>query len=377
MRNFLIGLSVSVLVLFSAFGGALADRLFVIRPLDKILERKDEDESHPRGSSQAQHNPGGVIEVVEKVGPAVVTVAVVGQTQGRIVFDSFNFGFTQEEPQTIQQDIGSGFIVDGEKGIVVTNKHVVARDGVEYVVIDKDGNEYKVEKLYRDPINDLAILRIASEKGLQTIDLGDSDNLKVGQGVVIIGTALGEFRQTVTTGVISGLGRGINAGAGGGGSVERIDNVIQTDAAINPGNSGGPMLDLNGRVIGVSVAVAGGAQNIGFAIPINVVKESLNNFEETGSFERVQLGIKYRMLDKDVALLNEVPSGAYVVEVMKDSLAEKNGILPGDILVRLGDERISEVDGGLAGLIGKLKVGEMIEVELWRQGESLKKNIKL
>ncbi len=377
MRNFLIGLAVSVVVLFSAVGGALADRLFVIRPLDRLV--KQGQGSAGQGQAQGQPVQGrqrDVVGVVEEVSPAVVTVAVVGQTQGKIVFDSFNFGFRQEEPETVQQDIGSGFVVDGKEGIVVTNKHVVARDGVRYIVIDKDGDEHEVMNLYRDPVNDLAILKIKSEKELMAISLGDSDLLKVGQSVVVIGTALGEFRHTVTTGVISGLGRGINAGDGVSG-VERLDNVIQTDAAINPGNSGGPLLDINGKVVGVSVAVAGGAQNIGFAIPINVVKESLNNFKETGSFDRVQLGVKYKTIEKEVALLNDVPAGAYVVEVIKGSLAEKNGILVGDILVKLDEQNIVEVDGGLAGLIGKLKVGEKIKLELWRKGEILNKNIKL
>jgi serine protease Do len=375
MKNFLIGLMVSVIVLFSAFGGALADRLFVIKPLDKIFKRS---EVVVEEKVKILSEDGGVVEVVERVSPAVVTVAVIGQTQGRIVFDAFEFfGFRQEEPEIVQQDIGSGFVVDGQEGVVVTNKHVVARDGVKYVVIDKEGEEYEVKDLYRDPVNDLAILKIEAEKSLEAITLGDSDLLKVGQRVIAIGTALGEFRHTVTTGVISGLGRGISAGNGSLGSLEKIDDVIQTDAAINPGNSGGPLLDINGRVIGVNVAVAGGGENIGFAIPINVVRESLDNFKETGSFDRVQLGVKYRMIDKDVALLNDVPAGAYIVEVMEDSVAAKNGVLVGDIIIKLENEGVVEVDGGLAGLIGKLKVGENIKIELWRNGQILVLNIKL
>ena len=386
MKNFLIGVSVSLVVLFSAFGGALADRLFVIKPLDYVdsrLRGNDGGRMEDEGQGSADLRPGqiqqrdGVVEVVEKVGSSVVTVAMVGKTSGRIVFDAFDFfGFRQEEPETVQQDIGSGFMVDGEEGIVVTNKHVVARTGVKYVVIDKDDEEYEVEDLYRDPVNDLAILKIKSEKKLESVSLGDSDSLKVGQSVIAIGTALGEFRHTVTTGVISGLGRGINAGNGFSG-MEKLDNVIQTDAAINPGNSGGPLLNAIGEVVGVSVAVAGGAENIGFAIPINVVKESLDNFKETGSFDRVQLGVKYRMIDKDTAILNDVPAGAYIVEVVAGSLAEKNEVLVGDILVKLDDQKIAEVNGGLAGLVGKLKVGERIKLEIWRKGESLKKEIGL
>jgi serine protease Do len=382
MRNFLIGLSISLVVLFSAFGGALADRLFVIKPLDRVLKRNNDELSRTLVSVGSDEASVSAVDVVEKVSAGVVTVAIEGQIGGKIVFDSFNFGFRQEDPQTVQQDIGSGFVVsatadrDSKGGIVVTNKHVVGRNGVSYKVIDSDGVEYEVEKLYKDPVNDLAILKIKSEEELEAIDLGDSDGLKVGQEVVAIGTALGKFRHTVTTGVISGLGRGISAGNGVSG-MERLDDVIQTDAAINPGNSGGPLLNLNGEVIGVSVAVAGGAQNIGFAIPINVVKESLNNFKETGSFDRVELGIKYKTIEKEVALLNDVPAGAYVVEVIMDSLAEKNDILVGDILTTIDDQKISEVGGGLAGLIGKLKAGGKIKVELWRKGESVVKNIRL
>lgn len=375
MKNFLIGLTVSLVILFSAFGGALADRLFVIKPLDSIFKRRD---VVVEGEIRVLSEDDSVVRVVDEVSPAVVTVAVIGQTSGKIVFDAFEFfGFRQEEPEIVQQDIGSGFVVDGKEGIVVTNKHVVAKEGVKYVVIDKEGKEYEVKDLYKDPVNDLAILKIEIDKDLKEVVLGDSDILKVGQKVVAIGTALGKFRHTVTTGVISGLGRGINAGNGSSGSLERIDNVIQTDAAINPGNSGGPLLDIRGRVVGVSVAVVGGAENIGFAIPINVIRESLESFKETGSFDRVQLGVKYRMIDKDVAILNDVPAGAYVMEVIRSSLAEKNGILIGDIIVKVDDEKIVEINGGLAGLIDKLKIGEIIKIELWRRGESFSLDVKL
>jgi serine protease Do len=378
MKNFLVGLTVSLLILFSAFGGALADRLFVIKPLDRLVKRDSELSSGlTKDQVRIVEDEGAVVGVVDEVGPAVVTVAVVGQTQGKIVFDSFDFfKFRQEEPEVVQRDIGSGFVVDGDKRMVVTNRHVVNRDGVKYVVIDQDGEEFEVKEMYKDPVNDLAILQLGGETKLTGVGLGDSDKLKVGQRVVAIGTALGEFRQTVTTGVVSGLGRGISAGSGFSG-VERLDNVIQTDAAINPGNSGGPLLSILGKVVGVNVAVAGGAENIGFAIPINVVRESLKNFEETGSFERVQLGVKYRMIDKDVALLNDVPAGAYIVEVVKDSVAYKNEILVGDILVSLDGEKVSEVEGGLASMVGKLKTGKRIEIEIFRDGKILEKSIRL
>ena len=173
----------------------------------------------------------------------------------------------------------------------------------------------------------------------------------------------------MTTGVISGLGRGIMAGDPLGYSVEHLDNIIQTDAAINPGNSGGPLLNSVGQVIGVNVAVAGNAENIGFAIPINVVIDSLENFEATGKFERAFLGVEYRMLNKETALLNDVPEGAYVVVVVGESSAEVAGLLRGDILMEFEGEKLSGIKGGLAGAIGGKKVGDKIRLKYWRNGE--------
>lgn len=224
-----------------------------------------------------------------------------------------------------------------------------------------------MKKIYRDPANDLAILQI-DVKNLQAVEFGDSDKLKVGQSVIAVGTALGEFRHTVTTGVISGLGRGITAGDGLGGLAERLDNVIQTDAAINPGNSGGPLMNSSGQVIGVDVAVAEGANNIGFALPINVVKESLKNFEATGKFSRPFLGVQYRMIPKQTALLNDVPAGALVMEVVQNSGADKAGLKAGDILTKFDGTDLTALpeSSTLSSLIGKKKVGDKVSVDYVR-----------
>jgi serine protease Do len=200
------------------------------------------------------------------------------------------------------------------------------------------------------------------------LELGDSSQIKVGHFVVAIGTALGEFRHTVTTGVVSGLGRGIQAGSAFGGFVEELDNVIQTDAAINPGNSGGPLLNSLGQVIGVNVAVAQGGQNIGFALPINVVKDSLRNFNQTGQFERPYLGVRYRMISEEAALVNSVPQGAYVVQVVDDSPAADAGIEAGDIVVRMNNRPVKDEPGGLAAIINSQRVGEVVEVTVYRDG---------
>ncbi len=314
-----------------------------------------------------------VIDVVDRVSPSVVTIGISStQTRGQMFqidpFDPFNvFQQPQGSPQKIEQDIGSGFIVSAE-GLIVTNKHVVGETGAKYRVITKDDKTYDVQKIYRDPANDLAILKI-NATGLKPIEMGDSSQLKVGQFALAIGTALGEFRNTVTTGVVSGLGRGITAGSPFEGLGEKLDNVIQTDAAINPGNSGGPLLNSSGQVIGVNTAIAQGGQNIGFALPINVVKDALNNFNTSGQFARPFLGVRYKTVTKDLALLNDVPEGAYIVEVVSGSPASKAGLQNGDIITKIDSQRISGTDGEVAQIIGKKKVGDVITLTYWREGK--------
>jgi len=323
-----------------------------------------------------------VIEAVEKVSPSVVTVGM-SKTQvfgGSFNFDPFDpfsiFRMPQKQEQ-IEQNIGTGFVI-AKDGLIVTNKHVVADTEASYKVLTKDDQSLKVEKIYRDPVNDLAILKVSPPAGgLKPIELGDSSNLKVGQFVIAIGTALGEFKNTVTTGVISGLGRGITAGSPFEGYVERLDDVIQTDAAISPGNSGGPLLNSAGQVIGVNVAVASQGENIGFALPINIVKESLTNFNQTGQFSRPFLGVRYRMIGRDLAILNEVPQGAYIVEVVSGSPAEKADLEQGDIITKVEGQALKEEDGGLAKIINQKKVGDSLSLEIWRDGKTLTVRVTL
>lgn len=361
MRKIII-LSVLVVVIVSFLGGALSDRLFVVKPLDYLFPRAGGSQTIA-GQKQVVSEESAVIDVVKKSSPAVVTIAVQTPKQRVLEFDPFS-GFGVRE-QGGQQDLATGFIVSSD-GLIVTNKHVVSTQGVSYKAITKDGKEYDVKKIYRDPSNDLALVRIDAQN-LPIMDLGDSDNLQVGQLTIAIGTPLGEFRQSVTTGVISGLGRGIKAGGNPfEGYVERLDNVIQTSAAINPGNSGGPLIDSGGKVIGINVAVAQGAQNIGFAIPVNIVKNSISQFKETGEFVRSFFGVQYQMISKAAALANEVPQGAYVRDVVSGSPAEKAGIKVGDIITKFGGDKIEEDKGGLAVLVNKHKVGEKIDIEVWR-----------
>ncbi|HCS79308.1 TPA: hypothetical protein DIV55_06250 [Patescibacteria group bacterium] len=319
-----------------------------------------------------------IVDIVDKVSPSVVTVGIsTTRSTGRMFeLDPFNgFRLRPGQEQEVKQDIGSGFIISAD-GLIVTNKHVVSEAGATYRVITNDDKEFEVKKIYRDPSNDLAILKIEAS-GLVPVELGDSSKLKVGQFALAIGTALGEFRHTVTTGVISGLGRGITAGSPFESFAEKLDNVIQTDAAINPGNSGGPLVNSAGQVIGVNTAVASDGQNIGFALPINLVKEALDTFNQTGQFARPYLGIRYKTITKDLALLNDVPEGAYVVEVVTGSPAEKANLQEGDIITKIDSTRIAGEDGEVAAIIGKKKVGDTVTVTYWRDSKEATVTVKL
>jgi len=322
-----------------------------------------------------------VTKVVEEATPSVVTVSI-SKIQvinsfpfGFDIFgDFFNFPKQDSETKQIEQDIGTGFIIS-EDGLVVTNKHVVFDTEAKYKVIIGKDEEVEVVNIYRDPVNDLAILKI-NKNNLVPVKLGDSDKLKVGQTVIAIGTALGEFRSTVTKGVISGLGRGIVASSEFLGT-EKLDNVIQTDAAINPGNSGGPLLNSAGEVIGVNVAVSQAAQSIGFALPINIVKESIDNFKSTGQFDRPYLGVSYAMITKESALLNEVPAGAYVQNVISGSPAEKAGIKAGDIIIEVDGKNLVNDNVVLATYINRKKIGESVNIKIWRDKKEIEMKVVL
>lgn len=303
-----------------------------------------------------------VIDIVEKISPSVVTVGV---EQRIINFDPFDI-FSRPQATQREQDIGSGFIVSPD-GLIVTNKHVVDAPG-KYKVITHDGKKYDVESIYRDPINDIAIVKIAASN-LKPVEMGDSSKTKVGQLVIAVGTPLGEFRGSVTRGIVSGIGRGITAGSPFQGFAEELDDVIQTDAAINPGNSGGPLVNSSAQVIGVNTAIASGAENIGFALPINIIKDSIQNFNKNGQFNRPYLGIAYKILTRDVALYNDIPQGAYVQDVVDDSPAGKAGLQTGDIIVSMDEKNIDGKSNEVATMIAGKKIGDIVTLSIWRKGK--------
>lgn len=324
------------------------------------------------------------IDVIEDSLPSVVTIGI-SRTAGRRPnffeldpFDPFSpFEQMPDREETIEQNIGSGFVLS-KNGLIITNRHVVERTEATYNVVTNDGQSYDVENISRDPLNDLAILKIDASN-LKPITLGDSTNLKLGQHVIAIGTPLGEFQNTVTTGIISGLGRGITAGSPFEGYVERLDNVIQTDAAINPGNSGGPLINSSGEVIGVNTAVSAGSENIGFAIPINVVKDLVDNFDaRSGTITRPFLGVQYQMISRETAVMNDLPEGAYIIDVVEGSPAQRAGIQPDDIITEFDGKRLRENDEQtLQKLISSKDVGDRIRIKIWRDGRTLQRTITL
>lgn len=319
-----------------------------------------------------------VTRVVERANQSVVTVAISKDVSDSSV-DLFRqmFGFKEEKVSTtnIERDIGTGFIIS-EDGLIVTNKHVVSDMLAKYKVIIGKDETVDVINIYRDPINDLAIIKV-NKTQLKPVEMGDSDKLKVGQTVIAIGTALGEFRSTVTKGVISGLGRGITAG-GFGVVTEKLEDVIQVDAAINSGNSGGPLFDSSGKVIGVNVAVSQNGQNIGFALPINLVKQSVDNFKVTGEFDRPYLGISYQMISKEAALLNNVPAGAYIQAILENSPAQKSGLKVGDIITEIDGNKLIEMkDVSVVSIVNQKKIGESLKIKYYREKKEAELSIVL
>lgn len=324
-----------------------------------------------------------VIQAIDTAIPSVVTIGISKTTTTRNLFefdpfDPFSpFNRIPERNKKIEQNIGSGFIIS-EDGLIVTNKHVVSDTDAKYQVLTNDDKKYDAVKIFRDPLNDLAIIKIDAN-GLKPLALGDSANLKLGQFVIAIGTPLGEFKNTVTQGIISGLGRGITAGSPFESYVERLDNVIQTDAAISPGNSGGPLANLKGETIGVNTAISQEGQNIGFAIPIQVVKELIKNFNDAGGkIEHAFLGVRYKMIDRQTALMNDVPEGAYIISVIEDSPADKAELQEEDIITEFEDKKIKgNDDETLQKLIAQQKVGDRVRLKYWRNGKTKETDVAL
>jgi serine protease Do len=345
-----------------------------------------------------------IINVVKNASPSVVSIVIsknlpVYEQEWVNPFGDDSF-LNIQVPQYVQKGTeyqkvgsGSGFIVSGD-GLILTNKHVVSDKNADYSVITNDGAEYDAKVLAVDPVQDLAILKIedisASLTGslqvnseqnqkFQPLKLGDSSGIQIGQTAIAIGNALGEFSNTVSVGVVSGLGRTISASDKTGAIYETLEDIIQTDAAINSGNSGGPLLNLKGEVIGINTAIAENAQSIAFAIPINYAKKDISQVIATNKIVYPFLGVRYILITEKVKEKYNlsVNYGAFVqkgeggeVAVIENSAAQKAGIKEEDIILEINGEKIS-AKNTLAKIIQKYNAGDSVVLKVLRNNENI------
>lgn len=324
-----------------------------------------------------------ISQIAKEVGPSVVSVNVISQTTERDFFGS--------RVPVEQESAGTGFILNGD-GVILTNRHVVPRGSSQVSVTLSDGTELTdVEVIGRTGASDsldVAFLKIKDKKGkeLKPVRLGDSGKMEVGDKVVAIGNALGQFQNSVTTGIISGYGRDVQAADESGAATETLQNLFQTDAAINQGNSGGPLVNIAGEVIGINTAIAGdGAENIGFAIPVEDVQGLIKSVLEQGKLVRPYLGVRYVSLTDDFAydLGLNTKRGAYIAEstagrpsILPDSPAAKAGLKEKDIIAKVNGTAVDERNS-LTSLVGKHQVGEEVDLTIIRDGKEQDIKVKL
>jgi len=357
------------------------------------IERRDtkkEESSNTSSYNSSISYEEAIINAVKETSPAVVSiiiskdVPVIEQyffNPFKDFEDFFGPGFLipqYRQKGTQKKEIGGGTgVIISPDGIVLTNKHVVSDENADYTIFTNDGKKFPAKVLAKDPVQDLAIIQIEDEKKLKpfkSAKLGNSDNLEIGQTVIAIGNALGELRNTVSVGVISGLGRKITASDGA--AIEVLEDVIQTDAAINRGNSGGPLLNLKGEIIGINVAMAEGGQNIGFSIPINKAKRSIEQVKKTGKIIYPFLGVNYVLIDEKIQKERNLPVdyGALIVKsssgwaVVPGSPAEKVGLKENDIVLEINNEKIT-VDNSLSKIVAKYNPGDKVILKVLKNKE--------
>ena len=329
-----------------------------------------------------------IVNIAKKVCPAVISVIVSKDLPKVEDFYSFPYGGKEYIMPMVdkggkgmvektQIGGGSGFIISKD-GYVLTSNHVVADTTAQYTVIIDPKHKHSAKVLSRNPINDIAVLKIEG-KNLPYLDLADSHGIEIGEDVVAVGNALGEFTDTLSAGIVSGLSRYITAFGGIDHQMQNLRGLIQTDAAINPGNSGGPLVNMKGEVIGINTAMIMGAQNIGFAIPINYAKKDLAEVKKFGKIVVPFLGVKYVIISKEMAKANKltVEDGALVVRealgeypVIKNSAADRAGIKEFDIILECNGQKVT-VQNPLANILQKCKIGQETSFKVLRDGQEL------
>ncbi len=313
-----------------------------------------------------------IITASEKIKSSVVSIVAESAVSSTDIFGFSSGGGSSS---------GSGFIVTSD-GIIVTNKHVVSDEKATYTVFLADGKKYTATVLARDPYDDLAFMKIDA-RSLSVADLGDSDQLKIGQWVIAVGNPLGEYQNSVTAGIVSGKNRAVSPSDPTTGQTEQLDNLIQTDASIFPGNSGGPLVNLQGKVVGINTA-KGQDQGLGFAIPINSIKNALESVKSSGKIVRPMLGVSFvpvtsqlaknYNLPVDYGALIYAPSGQQAVA--PDSPAAKAGLQMGDVIIEVNGDRIDQ-NNSLRSLLGKYQPNDEIKLKLMRDRKEKILTVKL
>lgn len=366
----------------------------------KVQETPGREESYTSKISYEQ----AIIDAVQSASPSVVSIVIsknmpVYEQEIINPFGEDFPGFEFEIPQYVQkgtkyQEIGagSGFIVS-EDGLVLTNKHLVLDKAADYTVVTNEGKKYDAKVVALDPVQDLAVIKIKTDSAknpveaerFPSIKLGDSNGIRIGQGAIAIGNALGQFTNTVSVGVVSGLKRTVSASNQSGSFSETLEGIIQTDAAINFGNSGGPLINLRGEVIGVNTATAEGAQTVGFAIPINIAKRDINQIIATNKITYAFLGVRYVLVDDKVKKEHtlSVDYGAYVLRgengeaaITADSPAKTAGLKEKDVILTFNGEKVTK-DNSLASIIAKYTPGDKVTLKVLRGEEEIEMEVTL
>lgn len=379
--------------IFGAVGGAFGG-VYMSR-LPNLQQAFSKNGGQPARQSIVLNEDSAVIDVVKSASPAVVSIVVTKDLNkipgyGLSPFDddpffNFFFGGRQQRPSgpNIQQvGAGTGFFVT-EDGLILTNKHVVNDEQASYTVLTQDGTKYEAKVLASDPVNDLALVKI-DIKNAPKLELADSSQLQVGQRVIAIGNSLGQYQNTVTSGIVSGIGRKITAG--GQGELEELSGVIQTDAAINPGNSGGPLLNTAGQVIGINTAIDQQGQLVGFAIPANDARKSLESYQKNGKITRPFLGIRYIMITPELAEGENLPKayGALILRgtsmtdfaVIPGSPADKAGLVENDIILEVNGKKLDE-NNSLNNVLKDYQAGDSLDLKVFHKGEEKNINVTL
>lgn len=405
-----IGWIIILIIILSSFFGAVfgfmsagAVSVFSAKIEQKIQhyfpKLKNQSAEVQSNKQQVLVEDSAVIDVVQKASPAVVSIIITKDIPN--YSNNFNDFFNQffgggypddygEDSQgdrggTTQQEVGggSGFFITSD-GLILTNRHVVSDTQADYTVLTNDGEKYPANVLARDPARDVAIIKIEGNN-FPILTLGDSDSLQIGQTTIAIGNSLGEFSNSVSRGIVSGLKRNLVAGSGFGSS-EKLTDVIQTDAAINSGNSGGPLIDIQGNVIGINVAMAQGAQNVGFALPINQATRLIEQAKGGAKISIPFLGVRYISIDASVQKEAQLPfdygvlvmRGSKITDlaVIPGSPADKAGIVENDIILEVNGKKINE-DNQLSDVVAKHNVGDTLKIKIWHKGQTKDVEVKL